>query len=151
MPRPPISRSSRDTSGIRRFRAEGIERHPVVGNGHGQAFAGQLHFDLDIVLIVIAVSVRDDVFQKLLKDEFELHGDWRRNVAFLREGFECIVDGGNFGAVVLDRDPLFGPQRLFRPAVELQCQDGNVVGLLGLSLERPDRGHRMIHRRLHIF
>ncbi len=67
----------------------------------------------------------------------------------------CITSGLSsvpvFQHAVLDRDPLFGPQRIVRPAVELQCQDGNVVGLLGLSLEGSDGGHRMIHRRLHIF
>ena len=56
-----------------------------------------------------------------------------------------------FRHTVLGRDLLFGPQRIVRPAVELQCQDRNVVGLLGLSLEGSDGGHRMIHRRLHIF
>ncbi len=59
--------------------------------------------------------------------------------------------GPVFRHAVLDRDPLFGPQRIFRPAVELQCQDGNVVSPFGLSLERHDRGHRVIHRRLRIF
>ncbi len=46
-----------------------------------------------------------------------------------------------FAFAVLDRDPLFGPQRIFRPAVVLQCQDGNVVSPFGLSLDQETNDH----------
>ena len=39
---------------------------------HGQAFAGRLHFDLDSVLIVIAMSTRDEVFKSSSKTRLKL-------------------------------------------------------------------------------
>ena len=77
--------------GVRWFHSQWVERDTVVGDGHYESMADDFEANLDFVLGIVGVSVRDDIVKKLVEDEFQLIRGGRWQLALGSKGVELVV------------------------------------------------------------
>ncbi len=77
--------------GVGWFHSQWVEREAIVSDGHHESMADDFEANLDFVLGIVGVSVRDDIVKKLVEDEFQLIRGGRWQLALGSKGVELVV------------------------------------------------------------
>ena len=110
---------------IGRFRVDGIERDPVVGDVDGQHAAVERQRDADRVCAVAGLAVLDDVGHDFVEHQVDVHHHVVREVMVGAEALNEIGEAHELLAFVTERD---GKGRHDSNATPLHIQPAQHVG-----------------------